>query len=244
MVSCIAVIDPVSDERWMIDTTPDFKDQLARLGTNKLSGIFLTHAHIGHYTGLMQLGREVIGEKDIPVYAMPRMLEFLSTNGPWDQLVKLRNISLKPLVDGQPIQLNPRLSITPFTVPHRDEYSETVGYKIAGPGKTVVYIPDIDKWEKWTTKIEDVIAEADVCYLDGTFYADGELPGRNMSEIPHPFVMESMSRFAALPDSERDKIKFIHFNHSNPLLRHNSCEQLEVLKAGFGIAREFEIIRL
>ena len=79
-------------------------------------------------------------------------------------------------------------------MPHRDEYSETVGFLIRGPRRRVAFIPDIDKWERWSRPIEEAVAGCDVAYLDGTFFADGELPGRDMAEIPHPFVVESLRR--------------------------------------------------
>ena len=76
--SCIALIEPETNSRWIFDATPDFKEQLRKLyeatdtgrGLN-LSGIFLTHGHIGHYTGLMQLGREAMNTKATKVFAMP-----------------------------------------------------------------------------------------------------------------------------------------------------------------------------
>ena len=126
-VSSIAIVDPKTSETWIIDATPDFASQLNSVSDNELKGVFLTHAHIGHYTGLIHLGREVMGAKKTPVYAMPRMKQFLETNGPWDQLIKLNNISIQKINDNVLVQLNERLSITPFLVPHRDEYSETVG---------------------------------------------------------------------------------------------------------------------
>ncbi len=251
MVSCLAIVDPQSKERWIIDATPDFKDQLRMLdsiapsGQNPgLNGILLTHAHIGHYTGLMHLGREVIGAQGVPVYAMPRMRTFLENNGPWDQLLKLRNIEINQLGADSTIRLNERISIRPFSVPHRDEYSETVGFQILGPEASVVFIPDIDKWERWERSIEELIAECDRAYLDGTFYADGEIPGRDMAEIPHPFIEESMRRFAALPVSERRKIRFIHLNHSNPALQTASTAQQAIRDQGFGLAEQGERTRL
>ena len=54
-VSSIGIVDPISNEVWMIDATPDFAEQLHLLTNNNsrdLKGIFLTHAHIGHYTAL------------------------------------------------------------------------------------------------------------------------------------------------------------------------------------------------
>jgi pyrroloquinoline quinone biosynthesis protein B len=250
-VSCIAIVDPESSERWIIDATPDFKHQLRTLDefapvpvSPGLTGILLTHGHIGHYTGLMHLGREVMGAWEVPVYVMPRMREFLSGSGPWDQLLRLKNIVLHPLRDGVPVALNKRIAVTPFLVPHRDEYTETAGFRITGPQRSAVFIPDIDKWEKWDKRIEEVIASVEVAYLDGTFYADGEVPGRNMAEIPHPFIVETMARLASLPASEKNKVRFIHLNHTNPALRSKSPAAQAIARAGFRIAVEGERIGL
>jgi pyrroloquinoline quinone biosynthesis protein B len=247
----LAIVDPASGARWLIEATPDFREQLHELdriapvnGVPGLAGIFVTHAHVGHYTGLMHLGREIIGARDVPVYAMPRLHAFLSSNGPWDQLVRLNNIALHPLTDGVATRLNERISITPFLVPHRDEYSETVGFRITGPTHTIVFLPDIDKWERWSTPIESVVTDADVAYLDGTFYADGEVPGRAMSEIPHPFIMETMQRFAALPAAVKRKVRFIHLNRTNPVAIPEARERTAVEAAGFGVARWLERVPL
>lgn len=246
-VSCLAIIDPVSSQRWIIDATPDFKEQLRLLdrvapatSDRLLAGIFLTHGHMGHYTGLMHLGHEAMGAKNVPVYVMKRMGEFLSTNGPWDQLVRYKNIELREMVADQPVQLNERISVTPFRVPHREEYTEVVGYRIDGPNRSVLFIPDIDKWERWDRSIEELIAQVDVVYLDGTFYAEGELPNRNMADIPHPFIAESMQRFESLPAKERAKVRFIHMNHTNPALVEDSAAHSAIKEMGFHIARELE----
>lgn len=250
----LGLVDPTTEERWMIDATPDFREQLHMLDTAfpvdeklGLKGIFLTHAHIGHYTGLMFLGHESMGTHEVPVYAMPRMIEFLSYNGPWDQLVRYKNILLKPLADKTPVTLNDRLAITPFMVPHRQEYSEVIGFRINGPNRSVLYITDIDKWEDWDeqgTHIEDLIAEVDVAFLDGTFYAKGEIPGRDMSTFPHPFITDSMERFRVLPVEEREKIRFIHLNHTNPALNDEREAQKTIKAKGYRVAEEMESVIL
>ena len=246
-VSCLAIVDPRTHQRWLIDATPDFRGQLRMLdaietpaGTPGLAGILLTHAHVGHYTGLMFLGHESIGAKAVPVFAMPRMGEFLSSNGPWDQLIGYGNIKLRPLAADTPVKLNERITITPLPVPHRREYSEVVGFRITGPNKSILFIPDIDKWERWDRRIEDLIADVDIAYLDGTFHADGEIPNRDMSQIPHPLIAETMKRFESLPRSERAKIRFIHLNHTNPALDPNSAAARAIRAAGFAVAAELE----
>lgn len=247
LVSCIAIVDPASRQSWMMDATPDFPEQLDMLekmtGT-ELAGIFLTHAHIGHYTGLMHLGREVMGAKQMPVFAMPKMRAFLEQNGPWSQLVNLQNIVLQPLAANEPVALTANLSIQPFLVPHRDEYSETVGYEIDGPAKTAIFIPDINKWNIWDRNILEEIKRVDIALLDGTFYENGEIPGRDMSEIPHPFVTESMELFSQLSTKNKAKVHFIHLNHTNPLLRRGTPALRDVKRAGFAVADEGQRIEL
>lgn len=241
-VSSIAIVDPDTRNRWIIDATPDLPEQFEFLKqitgdrTNNITGIFLTHAHIGHYTGLMYLGRESMNSKDVKVYAMPRMKQMLEQNAPWSQLVGLKNISIQPLVDKNEVRLNDRVTVEPFLVPHRDEFSETVGYRIRSLSKTLIFIPDIDKWQKWDTRLEDVVKAADYLLIDGTFYADGEI-SRPMSEVPHPFVSETVDLLKALPLRERAKVYFTHFNHSNPLVQGNKQALKDLRRNGFRMAK-------
>ena len=238
-VSCLGIVDPQTTEVWMIDATPDFPQQLNGLTQNgkyKLRGIFLTHAHIGHYTGLIHLGREVMGAKEIPVYVMPRMKHFIGSNGPWNQLISLRQIVLNPLEDHGIVKLNDNLSVTPFIVPHRDEYSETVGFKVSGLTYKLIFIPDIDKWDKWGQNIREVIKDNDCVLIDGTFFGRGEIPNRNMAEIPHPSIEESMDYFSVLSGEDKSKVHFIHLNHTNPALDSTTVQWKTVINLGFNIS--------
>ena len=244
MTSSIAVVDTGSRTKTLFDATPDMREQLYMLNRTApdvrytLNGVFLTHAHMGHYTGLMHFGREGVGANGIPVYAMPIMAQFLSENGPWELLVRLANIEIKLLANGEAVHLGDGLTVTPVEVPHRPEYSETVGYRIDGPEKSAIFIPDIDKWEAWETDIRDVIRSVDYALLDAAFFADGELPGRDMSKIKHPFVSESMDLFDDMSPEEKSRVIFIHMNHTNPLLIEGSPEREEVRRRGYRVAEE------
>jgi pyrroloquinoline quinone biosynthesis protein B len=250
LATSLALVDPGSGQRWLFDATPDIRAQLRSLDEAApsverpgIDGIFLTHGHVGHYLGLAHFGHEVMGADRIPVWGMPRMRDFLSTNGPWDQLVRYRNIELRELADGVPVALTEELSVTPFLVPHRQEYTEVVGFRIDGPRRSFLFLPDIDSWEEWDelgTRIEKRIAEVDLAYVDGTFFADGELGDRDMSGFPHPFIAHSMERFADLPAAERAKVVFIHLNHSNPAHWLESQERARIEAAGFRVAVEGE----
>lgn len=246
LVNSIAIIDPATKERWLIDITPDFKEQLHILEEllptsheNLLSGIFLTHGHIGHYAGLLNLGREVMNTKNVSVFAMPMMLKFLKANAPWNQLLIQNNIKLNPLKNKVSVPLNKRINVTPFLVPHRDELTETVGFKITGHNKTAVFIPDIDYWNENTLAL---INKADIAFVDGTFYSKNEIPERDIKNIPHPFIEESMQVLKKL--SQKNKIYFIHLNHTNPVLLAGSEESKLISNNGFFIAQEKQTLEL
>lgn len=240
-VSSLGISNLKNETNYLIDATPNVNHQLkALIGTSnpseKLNGIFLTHAHMGHYSGLLNFGREAMNSKNIPLYLMPRFYNFIQNNGPWNQLVKLENVMLKRIYDREKITLESNLSITPIQVPHRDEYSETVGFLIEGNTKSALYIPDIDKWEKWNNSIVELIKNVDYAFLDGTFYDEKEVNNRDISEIPHPFIIESLKLFNPLDKSEKNKIYFIHLNHTNPLLNSDSSEYNRVIREGFNVA--------
>ena len=247
----LALIDPASKKWWLFEATPDIKDQLQLFQSLTDSaynflpdGVFVTHGHIGHYTGLMQFGREVMNTAKLPVYAMPRMKNYLTQNGPWSQLVGLENILLQDIVAGTTTTLNDNISVTPFLVPHRDEFTETVGFGIQTGNYKTIFIPDIDKWKKFEMNIATIVTQSNLALLDGTFYRDGEIPGRAMSEIPHPFIEESILQFDSLAAVDKKKIRFIHFNHTNPLLNEASGEFKEIISLGFIVARQGERIQL
>ena len=240
-VSCLGLVDKTNNKRYLFDATPDIHNQLNLVekfpNGNIVDGIFLTHAHIGHYTGLMYLGREGLGGDNIKVYALKRMVKFLTKNGPWDQLVKLNNISLQTISNNKFVKLSENILVIPIKVPHRDEYSETVGYKIIGKSKKLLFIPDIDKWDEWEKSIVDEVKLVDYAFIDGTFYNGSEL-NRDMSEIPHPSIEETLELFSNQPLAEKNKIYFIHINHTNPILTNKNGVRDLILNAGFNIAEK------
>jgi len=241
-VTSIAVINSDLDKYILFEATPDITYQLNYLKDNIFKdfllpeAIYITHAHIGHYSGLMYFGREALGSKDLLVKVLPKMSKFLKKNGPWSQLVALNNISIqKTKFDVSNSELK-NIAITPIQVPHRDEYSETAGYIIAGKNKKALFIPDIDKWEKWDKKLIDLVKDFDYLLLDATFYDSIEI-NRDISEIPHPLVSETINLLNSLSTENKSKVYFIHMNHTNSMLDPNSDLSKLVISKGFNIAR-------
>lgn len=265
-VVSLLLVDPRDGARWLFDASPDLAAQvelarghgaprveLARAQgappsdgarPRLFEGVFLTHAHAGHYLGLWQLGREAYGSATMPVHGTRRMTAFLREHGPWSLLVDAAHIEPRELVPGIAVELRPDLRVTALEVPHRAEFTDTVAYVIEGPTRSVLYLPDIDKWERFATPIEGLVRAVDIAYLDATFYDGAELPGRDLASIPHPFVVESLARFAPLEAAERAKVRFLHLNHTNPLLDPSSAASRAVRAAGLAVAAQGEVQRL
>ncbi|TCP29602.1 pyrroloquinoline quinone biosynthesis protein B [Scopulibacillus darangshiensis] len=241
--AALAVILP-NKQRWhLIDATPDLREQMATLRQHKLGlmdSVLLTHAHIGHYTGLMFLGKESISTKRLPVYADDTLKKFLSAHAPWKQLIDLENIRVKSMQANETFEIDDHVTITPLEVPHRNEYSNTFGFIISGTNKKLLYIPDIDSWEVWQQDIRHVAAEMDYCLLDGTFYSEQELEkmGRTYKEVPHPLLTHTMDLLQEVASNGKTKVYFTHFNHTNAAIDPNS-EVREIIKSrGFFVAEE------
>lgn len=244
----LALVDPASKQWWLFEATPDLAEQVHEFNSITQSqysylpvGIFITHAHIGHYTGLMYLGREALNSNQVPVYVQEKLANFLKTNGPWSQLVSLKNIVVNTMLPDKPLLLTEIIKVTALTVPHRDEFSETSGFRIETNSKKYLFIPDIDKWEKWPRNIVEEVASVDVALLDASFYTASELPNRDIKAVPHPYVEETIRLFEGKPELQK-KIYFIHFNHTNPLLWSEAARS--TLRAqGFQVAEKGMVLK-
>ena len=250
--ACLGVRDLQSGALIMLEASPAIETQVALLheltgttdrGRRPVDGILLTHAHIGHYAGLIQLGREVASTKSVPVWSTPRFAGFLRDNGPWSQLVKLGQIELKEIspgtTDGKtaPVVFEPLpgLEVEAFLVPHRDEFSDTVAYKLHGPRKTILFCPDVDRWDAHDGLLESLLDGVDVAYVDATFYDGRELPGRNILEVPHPPMIRTMELLQAMGRESPGRVRFIHLNHTNPALNDQDLQD-EIRGKGFPVA--------
>ena len=211
-VASLGLVNASLNKAYIFDATPDFRSQVHSLtGGRPPDGVFLTHGHIGHYTGLMYLGRESTDARSVPVYGTERMASFLRANGPWSLLVSRNNIDLRVLKPNAAVDLGGGVRVTAFTVPHRDEFTDTVGFLIEGPAKKAIYIPDIDQWAKWDRNIRDLAGTVDLAFLDGTFSSANEIPGRTVADIPHPMMPATRELLKGV----RAQVWFLHLNHTN-----------------------------
>lgn len=256
-VASLAIHVPKTGRVYLVDATPDLPAQIeeihgfrahpeGKVDRAPVDGVLLTHAHIGHYLGLAHFGFESLNTKDVPVWASPRMAEYLRTNGPWSQLVRLGNIALREIQPGQPFPLEEGITVEAFPVPHRDEYSDTMAFLIRGPKKTLLYVPDTDSWAAWPKPLLDVLAgeKVDVALLDATFYSPDELPDRDVTKIRHPLITQSMDLLEPLVKAGKLQVFFTHLNHSNPALDPDGPARRAIEARGFRVLEEGEEIGL
>jgi pyrroloquinoline quinone biosynthesis protein B len=164
------------------------------------------------------------------------MASFLRNNGPWSLMVEEGRLYFPEVTFDTWHHVDDALSIRLLPVPHRPEYSDTVAFMFRGPNKTLLYLPDIDRWSAWNRRIEEVVRNVDVALLDGSFYSAAEVPGRNIEDIPHPLIPESMDRLESAVRQGR-RVIFTHLNNTNPVHDESSEERAEVLRRGFEVAR-------
>lgn len=234
-VSCIGIIG--DSKAFIIDATPDLPKQynlfskFLKTSNLQLTGIFLTHLHIGHYTGLIYFGKESISAKNFPLFSTKENLHFLQSNKPFFYLFERNEVQGFTIEPGIKLMLDKSLSILPFEVPHRNEDGNTLGFQIISKNsKKALYIPDIDYL---TPEVDKLVSESNLIFLDATFYKQTEL--MRQKQIPHPPMVETIQRYGL---QDKGKFYFIHVNHSNPVLDSESEEYNNVVKNNYEIASQ------
>jgi pyrroloquinoline quinone biosynthesis protein B len=241
--ACLAIVDPRAGHRWLIDATPALPAQLRMLDETTgitervIDGVFLTHAHIGHYTGLIHLGREAMAVEHVPVWCGDRLRQMIAAHDPWRRLIEHGHVTVHP---DDTVHLADDITVRALPVPHRDEISDTVGYMISGPTRSVLWLPDIDSWEAWDqvgTHLEDILDTVDIAWIDATFWDDDELE-RDMSLIPHPRARATLERLSSSRPDLLDRVRFVHLNHTNPLLDPMSSQTHTTEAAGARVSAQ------
>ena len=211
-------------------------ETVGRGGVARPDSVSLTHVHLGHVDGLGQFGKEVMGVSNLPLYASSSVIAEMEKR---EVMEPFSPSEVSPMQGFEPSEgCGFELFFVP--VPHRDEFADTHAILIRGPSRSALFLPDHDKWdatlaEHGAETIRGWLAEigADLALIDGSFWDSGELPGRDMSEIPHPTVSESLLRLGVRSEGDPE-IHFIHLNHSNPLLNQEK-EYDELTGMGWGV---------
>lgn len=254
-VASLALHLPDEDRVFLVDATPDLREQLHQIAAWRgrvsdrvdrapVDGVFLTHAHIGHYLGLAFFGFEAIHTRVLPVHGTPAMLDLLRTNAPWSQLVRLENLLPREMALNVPVAVSKHVTVTALPAPHRNEFADTVGFVFRGPRAVILYVPDTDAWSTWEPPLTELLRDVDIAILDGTFFSMDELPGRRVASIGHPTITETMDLLGAAVRSGGLRVYFTHFNHSNPVLDPTHAARAVVAGRGFHLLSEGDTFEL
>lgn len=246
-VASLAIVIPEARRFYLVDASPNLIQQMDLIeesafrtraaARRPFDGIFLTHAHMGHYVGLALLGREGLGMESTPCYCSEQMEAMLRGNAPWSLLVDEGRLIFPRIPVDRWTSVDGAFDVRMIPVPHRPEFSDTVGYLFRGGRQTILYIPDIDSWEAWDRPVRDVVEGVDVALIDGTFYSGDEVPGRNIEDIPHPLIPHSMDVLEGVVGGGR-RVIFTHLNNTNPALDAGGPQEREIQRRGFEVARE------
>jgi pyrroloquinoline quinone biosynthesis protein B len=236
----------------LVEATPRIEEQVALLhelagcrgrGRQPVDAVLTTHAHLGHYLGLAWFGREVAGSTNVPLHCSQRFATFVREHAPWKQLVALHQLDVRAFAVGAPFAPWEGLTVRALAVPHRDEFSDTMAFVITGPTRSVLFVPDVDAWEREPGLLERLLDGVDVAYVDGTFFDGSELPDRDLAEIRHPLMTRTMALLADRARARPGTIRFLHCNHTNPVL-HDDAVRARVEAAGFALAQQGERVSL
>src|SRR6056297_1628884 len=253
----LGILDVKNKKSYIIDATPHFPAQLQSLNKtaqkynfpdDHLEAVFLTHAHIGHYTGLIYFRKEAINYNNFTIFTSESMKKFLIKKQPWKTLIENNNINLSLFKFGKNIEEIKKPQIKAIKVPHRAEYTDTASFLIKGESKTFFYLPDIDSWQNFKKKFNKVSSSSDLLLVDGTFFDKKELTkyrGRNIQNVPHPTIKKTISEInKGKLKLNNSKLYFTHFNHTNKVLNPDYRKDSFFQKENINILNEniiFEI---
>lgn len=191
-----------ADTHLIIDTPPDFREQVLTFGIPRLDALLLTHAHADHIMGFDDVRRfSHAHPTGLPVYSNPDTLQQMQKKfdyvlQPGYDRYATPNIQFIPL-QTEPLQLGP-LTITPLPVPHGP--SPTFGYRIETPHHALAYIPDCQAIPPQTLNMLDNL---DVMILNA------------LRSQPHPTHLTTEQSIDYLHRINATTSLVTHLNHDN-----------------------------
>ena len=183
----------------LIDTPPDFREQVLEYKIPRVDAVFFTHAHADHIFGFDDIRRfNTMQGGMIPAYAdkdtlasLHRVFDYISapnTLGTYRPEIAFEQL------DG-PVRLK-NLTVTPLRVEHGNQ--PTYGFLFEGGGARLAYIPDCKVMPSETLSL---IKGVDVIVLDAL---------RHRQHATHMTIAESL---ACLSQVEAKEAYLIHMCH-------------------------------
>lgn len=129
--------------RFVIDTSPDFREQALTYGLRQVDAVLFTHAHADHILGLDDIRRfNTLQSAVIPVYAVPETMA--EVRRVFSYIGRPAQPGLyRPQIDFRVVEAPfhvGEVEVTALPVEHGSEY--TVGFHLSWRGRRIGYFPD------------------------------------------------------------------------------------------------------
>jgi phosphoribosyl 1,2-cyclic phosphate phosphodiesterase len=148
----------------IIDTPPDFREQVLLYKVPRLDAVIYTHSHVDHIIGFDDIRRfNHVQNEIIPVYGPKETLDDLIRIFPYIRENAEPGL-LYPRINPVPVENEfqiGRLRVTPISVRHAD--LPTFGYRLELEGRAMAYIPDCQELSEAAFKL---LEKLDLVILD------------------------------------------------------------------------------
>jgi len=228
----------------LIEATRHLGDQFTLWGQTNVDHLLLTHANFGHVDGLGLFGRETLSAQGINLHVSEEMYHLVDQTPQWNLMVQQGVFEIQTFAVGTSLYNKDEVIIEPVRIPHRDELSDMHAFIIRGPNKSLLFLPDHDSWDE-TLAVHNCSTlrqwlsamRIDVALIDGTFWSEDELGGRDQSKVPHPPVVQTLKMLGEKQQGDPE-IFFTHLNHTNPLYDQESEQMKQVTQLGWGVVHQ------
>ena len=241
----------------IIEVTKNLSEQLMIWSTNGNElfipeTVSITHLHLGHVEGIGQFGKPVMASKEVDVFLSHKNKNIFDERSDIKLMIEENNIRTHAKNFNQlfePMQ-GCGFSLQFISIPHRSELGDTAAIIIKGNKRNILFMPDQDSWKETLEyyskeNIREFLKMFDIneALIDGTFWSMEELPGRNISEIPHPTIQDSLKLLGKRMEND-PRISFLHLNHSNPVNDIGSKQRKIVEENGWRVSEIGDVLKL
>jgi pyrroloquinoline quinone biosynthesis protein B len=247
----------VDGTKHIIEITKNLSEQLV-IWTPDKNELFIpetvsiTHLHLGHVEGIGQLGKPVMGLREVDVYLSPKNKDVFDNRSDIVLMEDEGNIRTHSKNFYHPFEPKDGcgFSLQFIPIPHRSELGDNAAIIIKAEGKSILFMPDQDSWSDTLDyhskeNIRDFLKMFDIdeALIDGTFWSMDELPRRDISKIPHPTIQETIQLLGSKREGDPE-ISFLHLNHSNPVNDLGSEQRKVVEENGWKISEIGDVLKL
>jgi pyrroloquinoline quinone biosynthesis protein B len=247
----------VDGTKHIIEITKNLSEQLV-IWTPDKNELFIpetvsiTHLHLGHVEGIGQLGKPVMGLREVDVYLSPKNKDVFDNRSDIVLMEDEGNIRTHSKNFYHPFEPKDGcgFSLQFIPIPHRSELGDNAAIIIKAEGKSILFMPDQDSWSDTLDyhskeNIRDFLKMFDIdeALIDGTFWNMNELPRRDISKIPHPTIQETIQLLGSKREGDPE-ISFLHLNHSNPVNDLGSEQRKVVEENGWKISEIGDVLKL